>query len=127
MSKLTVIFGPQGSGKSQMVVALTRGKKTLFLNAERIENPFCFEALHDKEAECVVFDEYPLDKLDWIVGIQRSETMTVDKRGVEPKIIKTPKIYVVIWNNPSPEEVMAVVGGRNFQLIECKRKEVGRG
>lgn len=127
MARLTVIFGPQCSGKSSTASALTRAKKTLFLNPCNLRSPFCFSPLYDQEVDYVVIDELPLERLDEVLTIANAPKLLVEKQLEKAKSIDTPKFFVVISNEPTPEQVLAIAGGRNFEIIECRRKEVSNG
>ena len=124
MAKLTVIFGPPGSGKTSTARNLTIKKKVLWINGYEVGRPFYLQGMYDSEPDAIIVDECPIHKIDILVSLANQETAIVEKPAKPEKEISVPKIYVILSNELDSEQVLSVVSGRGFQLIQRERKEV---
>ena len=122
MAKLTVITGPQASGKTTKARAIAEGKSLLEIQSYRLESPFVFSPLYDQEAEVVIIDTLMIQKLDTVIALSQSEKMTVEKRGFPAKEINTPSFIVVLDNERSYAEYLKAKGPNQFELIETRKE-----
>lgn len=130
MAKLTVIFGPQASGKSSSVEVLTRnfGQKRFRTIFYSYEEPIVESELLLRKPECVIVDECPLESLDYFVKLVNHSKINIKGTSKTIHDINTPEFYVIINNCVEPGQVLEIAGGRNIKMIECrKRMEVNNG
>ena len=124
MAKLTLIFGPAGSGKSSTARNLAGKRKTYEAEYHRPGEPILLSMLLHIRPEVVILDELPLEELDRVISFANSKETRIQHPVTGLHKIKTPDVIVILQNSVPAEAVYAQASGRNIQLIECARKEV---
>ena len=93
MNKVTILAGPQNSGKTTQARELTKQKKSVWLFKE------CLDGYHDKhitqDTEIVVFDEIKLSDIPCIADFAAKEFLTFRPYYAKSTIImERPEILI---------------------------------
>ncbi len=127
MTKLTVLFGPHGSGKTSIAQSLARKRKSYTTSFNNAEDPLLMNHVLHHRPEVVIVDECPLEALDQLVKLCNGKTIRIQHAVTGLHEIETPELIVIIQNSVSAQQVFTKAAGRNIELIECTRKEVANG
>ena len=91
-----VIIGPQGSGKSLFARWIARqiGDTTVEVGCGDLGSYFGMSIILDSEPDTLIIDGLPTDEktADTVKAMITSETVRVDRRGEEQKLVKTPNM-----------------------------------
>jgi hypothetical protein len=127
MPKLTVLFGPQGSGKRSTAQRLAGKSKTYETTFNTSSDAVRMNEVLMHRPEVMIVDEVPLKILDRFVNLANLEVWRIQHPITGMKEIPAPKLIVIIQNSVTAQEVFTVASGRNIELIECTGKEVVNG
>lgn len=98
MKKVTIIIGPQGSGKTTKAIELIGTKKTAWVNS-LLEYPHVFPGVVQKDTEVIVLDEaFPGDSLEDITMLITSKTIMV-KKILQQTIFEIERPELIITSN----------------------------
>lgn len=92
MNKVTIILGPQESGKTTKARELIGERKYTALSKSDLKSPFSWPGVY-KDTEVILIDEF--EKCERIKNLITSETITVHKQAEWPFEMTRPEVILV--------------------------------
>lgn len=128
MPKLTVLFGPQGSGNTTLAEKLAGKRRTYRTDFHQSGDPLRISHVLLHRPEVVIVDGCPLREVDGLVTISKGKVLRIRHSVTGMHEIETPELIVVIQNSVPAQQVIEWASGRDIDLIDCsKLKEVHHG
>jgi predicted kinase len=94
MNSVIIILGDHARGKSQLARKISANKRTVYVSDFMLKSGFAFSDI-TKDTEVILIDELSFKYLNEFMLLITSETIVIEKKGLNPVEIIRPKIIAV--------------------------------
>lgn len=132
--RITILLGPDQSGKSYLAGLVKRDSDTVYLNGrdrKLFKNPFLFDQ-QTESINVIIIDDLEANRIYDAIEYFLDDKLNVHRRRKEPLLIEMPRVIITCNNSECPDLADQLLQGpasivRRVMIIEVNRKEASNG